>query len=337
MSYRSIRADRPYLILAGCLILVTISVTSVNCARSISQQVPRDSALGQLVLGIAQGGDVFLEVPISPAFYGPPKSDPNWRFLASDSGEEGDERDRIRGQLFSQLFQQRAKLTYVPAAVDYWGSKVDPKLVNQTFLSDAVQYRTGEMLNMIGPSGRAQLRIVDLEVRCNELDQRCIILGVAKPIDVTVRDHALVVASREVFRCNPCTVEARQPAEELFKRIRNAALSGAWLTRGVGDVVAQEGHFTTGEQEYLAFLGGTTDEVWKTVLLDRSLSVRETLGEASYLRIIPQGVSDINNDGLNEIWVRLQGMEGFSDGLIYYVGGSGPRKFRLLKTALNGM
>ena len=114
-------------------------------------------------------------------------------------------------------------------------------------------------------------------------------------------------------------------------------MAETWLKGGVSNLITQEGHFTLREQQYVVFFDGTTEDEWKTALVNQSIKLDAILGEGSYLRIIPLGVSDINNDGLDEVWVHLEGLEGFSDGLIYFVDGPGPRKFRLLRTALNGM
>jgi len=106
-----------------------------------SSQRSQDGTLDHLVLGVAQDGNVFLEVPIKPALYGPVKSAPDWQYLVSDKGEARDERENPRSQFFIQLFRRQTKLTYVPTAVEYWGSKVDPKLLDSG--SSSKQSATG--------------------------------------------------------------------------------------------------------------------------------------------------------------------------------------------------
>ena len=102
----SIRITDSFLTLATLLSLATMVGLAIVDSAGSSQR-SQDGTLDHLVLGVAQDGNVFLEVPIKPALYGPVKSAPDWQYLVSDKGEARDERENPRSQFFIQLFRRQ--------------------------------------------------------------------------------------------------------------------------------------------------------------------------------------------------------------------------------------
>ena len=71
--------------------------------------------------------------------------------------------------------------------------------------------------------------------------------------------------------------------------------------------------------------------------MDADLSTITVLGENTYAHIKPRSVADVDGDGLDEVWVSLEGYEGRNAGLMYWRGGVGVDSFRIIENAYKGL
>jgi hypothetical protein len=306
----------------------------------VASYKPIDSVFDQIVLGLGQSKSIFFEVPITDSLWGQSPQNAGGKYLRSVGPEEGDERSRLDGQFFSRLISASTAhpARYIEDPIDYWGRRVAPDSIDSAFLRRAIDYRIGDVLNILASTGKGQARVTDVQVRCNEIDERCAVLAVASATTVQVQDGMLVLASRLPFPCDPCHVRRtdqihRTPVDAIWK----VALANGWVEGGVSEIIELTGRFVpSNEQQRVALIRGMADGIWTTMILDSSLSVIHVLGSNSYLEIEPIATSDINVDGIEEIWVHLQGLEGFSDGIIYFSGSTAQIPFTLVRTFLNG-
>ena len=91
--------------------------------------------------------------------------------------------------------------------------------------------------------------------------------------------------------------------------------------------------------QYVAYLrfGDYPEENWRAAILDSDLRIISILGENDYAHIKPFAVGDINDDGLDEIWMGFEGSEGINFGLNYWRGGAGKGAFKAIATSYNGV
>ena len=75
---------------------------------------------------------------------------------------------------------------------------------------------------------------------------------------------------------------------------------------------------------------------WVTYVLDSDFSLISVLGRDNYLQLNPDGVADVNGDGLDEIWCNDVGYEGTSYSL-WYLGSNTPPSFKSVEWPYFGL
>ena len=324
------------------MIWASLVATSAIAIQDL-EFLPEDEFFNNLVLGGVFDGQPILEVPISSGIYGAPSLQGEWEYVWSLKPEQHDRRSRRDSSFFSQVISN----PQTPLADEdffYWGGRIDQDAIDLEFVQQSTDFQVGDSLPGRSKQGSMSIQVESHEVVCNRMEGYCLVVALGST-DWRLEKDSFLIAGSELRTCvGPCDVSTAGPSADTKSQIKERVSSIIRLEEQptIDRLVVMTGHFTGGASvEYVVFIdiaGGRHPlGEWWTVVLSEDLSLISILGNDSYLSMIPSGVSDIDGNGTDEIWVHLEGLEGSSDGIIYWRGADQDRKFGLIKTALNGM
>jgi hypothetical protein len=134
-----------------------------------------------------------------------------------------------------------------------------------------------------------------------------------------------VIAGPHLRDCGrSCALSRVKPTDEEAQHVRAVAVEqlGVTFPKDVPGEYRKEylmilkGRFTNSDNmQYVALFsrhreGESGIGNWATYILDSDFSLIAVLGRDDYLRIVPDGVADVDGDGLDEIWTADGGYEG---------------------------
>jgi hypothetical protein len=187
---------------------------------------------------------------------------------------------------------------------------------------------------MRAEEGLIPIRITRYEIHHSYGSGDRFLYAVAEPASgsLTARDSQHVIAAPELPECpKSCALMRVKPDAAKTEKIRAVAVDklGVQFPFDLPDdertetLLAYEGKFTrTDRTQYVAFFARHSKDAldvgkWATYVLDSDFSVIAVLGRDSYLQFMPDGLADVNGDGLDEIWCNDQGYEGSAYSLWY--------------------
>lgn len=290
-------------------------------------QNDKDRFFAALLVGGAENGLVYVELPLKPAFY--------------EGAETYQEKEAVWNNFISRAVKAPGELvdeTNLPYAGEYLYKDVDWEVVAQS-----VSVKVSEDLRFRTPSMEGVAKVARLALHVSE--GTIPVLAEGKPLEGQVVPKAeFIVAGRDLPRClDKCTAQARIPDEATRAKIRAAVDKDARhaLVKETQSFIVLEGQFTRAVPQYIAYIfyGGDVlgSAFWRTAVLDTDMSVIAILGENSYGHIIPLSTTDIDGDGLDEVFAKYQGYEGESEGVIYWRGGTGNDAFRAISNTYIGL
>ncbi|HEX9898921.1 MAG TPA: hypothetical protein VGC81_06825, partial [Candidatus Methylomirabilis sp.] len=314
---------------AGFVSLVLI-VSALPPASSQSTSTQRDAFFERLMVGGAEKGKIYIEIPLKGMFFGSAKT-PQDRWAVWDT-------------FFGRVLRERPDFTR-PGPVAYWGDFAYQN-VDWSSVAGAVDVRVGDVLRVRTPTAEGSAKVVRYAIHYNGPGDANLLLAVAEPLSgFKVPKTDFLIAAPRLPSCETrCTAQRRTPDARTLERIRAAVSQGAKIPTGqrIKEILALEGRFTRPARQYVVYANFGTDSdtnlvgYWRTVVLDATLSTIAVVGENEYSHMKPRSVADVDGDGLDEVWVGLHGYEGRNAGLMYWRGGDGADSFRIIVNAYNG-
>ena len=161
-----------------------------------------------------------------------------------------------------------------------------------------------------------------------------------------------IIAAVELPDCGRnCQIRRSKPDALKLQRIRAVGVDKLNLKFpsciGQSDqtetLISYTGHFTRKESEqYVAFFarhakGALDDGEWAAYIVDSDFSLVAVLDRDEYLHVVPDGIVDVNGDGLDEIWANELGYEGSAYSLWYLQEAQIPLAFERLRWGYIGL
>ncbi len=312
------------------LVALVLMASSFYQQAASQETRTRDGFFERLLVGGAERGVVYFEIPLKPDYFAKAKT------LKDRWG--------VWDAFFARVLLEHPDFTH-SGPVPYWGDFVYQK-VDWSSVASAVDLRVGDVLQVRTPTGEGSAKVIRYAIHYNGPGDTNLLLGVAQPLaEFKVIDTDFLVAAPRLPPCGSrCTAQAIAPRGQTLKKISEAVSLGAKIPSGqqIKHIIALQGSFTRPAPQYVVYVdfGKNSDTnlvgYWRTVILDSDFSIIAVISENEYSHIQPHSVSDVDGDGLDEVWVELQGYEGHQAGLIYWRGGTGSDAFRYIANAYNG-
>lgn len=334
----------------GLALLVLAALTSCASQTPRGPEGQGRAVLSSLSVGRVEDGQAFIELAQMDAV-----EDNN---PGEAAGRDVDSRGTPR---ISRSFLKSGAL---PAVFDepqgpgmpgarYFGVPVPPRWINEEALRQVARWQVGDRLSICTPGGASVVRIVRHQVECSEAQAVCLALAVAdRASGPRLSNAPILVAGPQPLPCHthgqsnkaslPPAISAR--ALEIVRddlELDHPDGTPAALQREL--VLGFSGHFTRPDRlqhvAYVAFYeeGYLDLGNWATILLDTDLSLLAVLGRDEYLHLVPTAASDIDGDGLDEIWVNLRAYESENHGVLYLNRAIPVPTFTLLDTIYPGL
>jgi hypothetical protein len=320
-------------IAAAATLAALALLASFFCGGASAQETQnnRDAFFDRLMVGGAEKGMVYLEVPLKTTFSATTKIPDDW--------------GAIWEEFFARVLRESPPEFTHRGAAPYWGDFAYQN-VDWSTVASAVDLRVGDVLQVRTPTAEGSAKVVRYAIHYNGPSGANLLLAVAEPLaDFKVRDTDFLVAASRLPSCGKrCTTRVTIPDARTLAKIRKAVRLGAKIPTGqqIKQIIALQGSFTRPARQYAVYANFGRDSdtgpigYWRTVIMDSDLSAIAVVGENTYTHIQPRSVGDVDGDGLDEVWVGLRGYEGHHAGLIYWRGGAGNDAFELLESAYNG-
>lgn len=307
-------------------------IVSVFCQSAFSQQLSpqRDAFFKRLMVGGAEKGKIYVELPLKAMFFAGAKTPQDKR--------------AVWDAFFARVLRERSDDGRA-GPVGYWGDSAYQN-VDWSSVADAVEVRIGDVLGVRTSTAEGSAKVVRYAIHYNVPSDANLLLAVAEPLaGVNVAQSDFLIAAPGLSPCGSrCMARKQTPDTQTLARIRKAVSLGVKTPKAlqIKEIIAFEGRFTRPASQYVVYVSFGTDSpsnlvgYWRTAILDTDLSTIAIIGENEYGHIRPRSVGDVDGDGLDEVWVNLGGYEGGNAGLMYWRGGSGSDSFRIIENAYNG-
>ena len=303
-------------VVASGLMVVLWLVSSLILSRAAiqreAQSVTIPFSFQDVLWGGVENGTVFLEIPIADAFYsrGSTHYD-RWRAFF----------DRVL--LLGWRYSSERSL--------YWGTPVDPTYLNKPLIARAATFKLGMALDVRTPEQSSSAILKRYAVHCDDVGGGCVLLAIATPPEPLL-DTRFLVSAADIPSCEgSCEVTIVDIEANVRKRIRDSIVAKLGLKHPSDsiprfareDVEIVAGSFTRAHsQQYVAYVSLYTEGEpslgsWALALVDADLSIPLVLYQNGYSHVVPVHASDIDQDGLDEIWADFSGYEGGSTGLLF--------------------
>ncbi len=284
----------------------------------------------RLMFGGAERGQVYIEVPLKAS-----------RFAHAKTPSDG---WRVWDEFFMEVLHEQPDFAR-PGKVAYWGDYVCQN-VDWQLVASAVDVQVGDTLRIRTQTQEGSAKVIRYEIHYSEPGDANLLLAVAQPLNgFKVQETDLLVSATRLPRCEgPCNAQQHTQDAFMLKKIYEAVKNGAKIPadQQLKDILVVEGFFTRPARQYIVYADFGTDwdgnliGYWRTVVLDSDLSVIAVVGENNYEHVLPRSAGDVDGDGLDEVWVSLNGYEGYSAGLMYWCGGSGSDSFKIISSSYEG-
>jgi hypothetical protein len=319
-------------IAAAATFAIAVLLVSSFCGDTSAREIQnrRDGFFERLMVGGAEKGTVYLEIPLKASLFANTKT--------------FEDRWAVWDAFFARVLRESPDSTR-PGRAPYWGNFAYQN-IDWSSVESAVDLRVGDVLRVRTPNAEGSAKVVSYAIHYNSASGANLLLAVAQPLaDFKVSDTDFLVAASRLPPCGKrCTTRATIPDARTLTKIRKALRRGAKIPTGqqIKQIIALQGSFTRPARQYAVYadFGRDSDTnlvgYWRTVILDSDLSIIAVVGENEYTHIQPRSVGDVDGDGLDEVWVGLTGYEGHHAGLIYWRGGAGNDAFGTIENAYDG-
>ena len=216
----------------------------------------------------------------------------------------------------------------------YGGDIIPDRYLDLKYIEAGTVYKVGQSLRVRTTQGVIPVRIVKYEVHFSYAGGDSFLYAVAEPTNGTLPAGASehVLASPELPDCGgSCALSRIKPDADKTQKVRALAVEKLGLVfpadipqeERAETLLTYQGHFTrTDSIQYVAFFARHSRDAvdvgkWVTYVVDSDFSLISVLGRDSYLQVTPDGIADVNGDGLDEIWSHDAGFEGTAYSLWY--------------------
>jgi hypothetical protein len=237
--------------------------------------------------------------------------------------------------------------------VGHCGIVIPDQYVDFQFISANTRYPVGQTLKVRTPESVLPVRIAKYEVGYSDGSGRFYPCAIVEPIDGAIPSGSQrVIAGADFPDCSPsCALSRVKPGDDELRRIRAVAVdklgvafpSNVAAEYQIEMLVAYKGRFTRPDAEqYAAFFsrhgeGESGLGNWVAYVLDADFSLISVLDRDDYLRTVPDGVTDVDGDGLDELWSEDGGYEGSAYSLYHLDKTATPASFGRLKWPYFGL
>ena len=235
----------------------------------------------------------------------------------------------------------------------YGGDVIPDQYLDRNYIEASTAYKIGQSLSIRTRESIVPIRITRHEIHFSFASATYFLYAVGDPTSGVVRPLVpqQIFASAELPDCGKsCALSRNKPDADKTQKVRAMAIDklGVQFTSDIPDEERTEtlliyvGHFTRPDtNQYVAFFSRHSKEAgdvgkWVTYVLDSDFSLIFVLGRDSYLQLKPDGVADVNGDGLDEIWCNDVGYEGTSYSL-WYLGRITPPSFKSVEWPYFGL
>jgi hypothetical protein len=200
--------------------------------------------------------------------------------------------------------------------------------------------------------GIVPVRIAKFEISYSEGGGQFYFYAIGEPVNGLLKMPSQhVVAATDLPDCNrSCALSTTKPSEDKAQKIRALAVEKLRVTfpedipekERAETLVVYEGHFTRVDgTQYVAFFSRHHKDAmdqgkWATYVANSDFSLISVLGRDDYLNVMPDGVADVNGDGLDEIWSDDVGFEGTAYSL-WYLNKTDPISFARIEWEYFGL
>lgn len=236
----------------------------------------------------------------------------------------------------------------------YGGNIIPDRYVDVKTVEAGTAYKVGQSLRLRTSEGVVPVRIAKYEIHFSYASSDFFLYAVAEPISGTLpagtSEH--ILASPDFPDCGTsCALSRIKPDAEKTQKVRAVAVDKLGVQypseipqeERTETVVIFEGHFTrTDSRQYVAYFARHSKDAvdvgkWVTYVVDSDFSVVSVLGRDAYLQLTPDGLADVNGDGLDEIWCNDAGFEGTAYSLWYLDSRTAPVLFASVKWPYFGL
>jgi hypothetical protein len=287
--------------------------TGERRASSPQAGPPTIRFFSDILPGGIEDGRIYLQIP-----------------TVAERGHVGDEALKIRESFFEAAvpgMQKWGEEHFAsPEGGGYGGLIVPDKYLDRKYIAASAAYPIGQVLQLRTSDGVFPVRIARHEIHYGEGGGRHYFYAVAEAVDGAIPTTSQrVIASPDLLDCgHSCALSRVKPTDEEAQRVRAVAVEklGVTYPSDTPEKYREErleilkGRFTKSDgMQYVAIFsrhgeGRSGLGNWATYVLDSDFSLISVLGRDDYLRITPDGVADVDGDGLDEIWTDDGGYEG---------------------------
>lgn len=295
-------------------------VLVLTCCGQPAQQ-SSDQFFANLIPGDLEDGRIYLQVPLPG---------PTRRAAFFDKAVPG--------------FEKFAELPEDSRKEGHGGEIIPDQYLDLEFVQSNTPFQVGQALIVRTRAGLLPVRIARHEIHADIYAGNFYFYAIAEPAPGIARSEGKerVVAASHLYDCGgQCALVKRKPAADAAEKVRAVAV-GQLAVTFPGDLPSEErtetleiyqGNFTrTDAQQYVAFFARHSKEAldvghWAAFVVDSDFSLIAVLRRDEYLQVVPEGVADINGDGLHEIWTDEVGYEGTAYSVWYMSKRQGPTTF----------
>lgn len=306
-------------------VLLTFLVAMSSCGQeaqksdttgqpAVSDAHPVSGFFSTVVSGGIDHGRIYLAIP-----------------LRTDQPGSREQKQEARKAFFKKAVPGMEKWSHeapVDSRKEGYGSNIIPdQYVDLKYIEASTTYKIGQLLKLRTTAGVVPIRISKYEIHFSYASGDSFLYAVAEPTSGVLPAGASqqVLASEELSDCGKsCALSRNRPETDRVKKIRDVAVGKLGVVfppdipneERTETLLIYEGHFTRNDgNQYIAFFARHSKDAidvgqWVTYVVDSDFSLLAVLGRDSYLQITPDGIADVNGDGLDEIWCNDVGFEG---------------------------
>jgi len=316
------------------------NVNSESSPAQPSTASPASAFFPSVVAGGIDHGRIYLAIPL----------------LTDESGSR-EEKRQARELFFKKAVPGMEKWSReVPVdsrQEGYGGNVIPDQHVDAKYIAANTTYQIGQPLRLRTSAGIIPVRIARYEIHHSYASGDFFLYAIGDPTNGAVPAGASeqVLASADLVDCGKsCGLSRSKPNADITQRIRAVGVDKLGVLfpsdlpkeERTETLIVYEGHFTrTDSKQYVAFFARHSKDAldvgkWATYVVDSDFSMISVLGRDGYLQITPDGVADVNGDGLDEIWCNDAGFEGTAYSL-WYLQSKTPASFRSVEWPYFGL
>jgi hypothetical protein len=232
------------------------------------------------------------------------------------------------------------------------GDVIPDQFLDLEYVGKSIRYPIGQTLKLRTFDGVVPVRITKYEIHYSYASGHFYLYSIVEPLKDAVKSGERVIAADSLHDCGKsCALSRAEATSDESQKARAVAVEKLGVTcpadirkdQCAETLIVYRGQFTRADvAQYVAFFARHSKDTlgegnWATFVLDSDFSLISILGRDDYLRIIPDGVADVNGDGFDEIWSDDSGFEGAAYSIWFLNKEASPVSFRRLQWEYFGL